>query len=96
LKLEIDFGDGIVEEDCGCNIPWESGEVIQMEHIWKKEGTYEVKGRVADEYYEWSEWSEPIIVTMPKNKPAFKNLLLKIIGSFPNMAKLTFFKIANI
>jgi hypothetical protein len=91
LKLEVDFSDGIVQEDCGCDIPWENGEVIQMEHTWKKEGTYEVTGRVADEHNEWSEWSEPITVIMPKNKLTSKNLLLKIIDLFPNIAKFSFF-----
>jgi hypothetical protein len=91
LKLEVDFGDGIVQEDCGCDTPWENGEVIQMEHVWKKEGNYEVTGRVADENNEWSQWSEPIIVTMPKNKLTFKNLLLKIIDLFPSLANFYFF-----
>ena len=91
LKLEVDFGDGIVQEDCGCYTPWENGEVIQMEHVWKRGGTYEVTGRVANEYNEWSQWSEPITVTMPKNKLTFKNLIIKIIDLFPNLAFFSFF-----
>ena len=62
LKLEVDFGDGIVQEDCGCDKPWENGEIIQMEHKWKKQGNFKVTGRIADEHNQWSKWSEPITV----------------------------------
>jgi hypothetical protein len=85
LKLEVDFGDGIISEDCGCNIPWENGEIIEMEHIWKNQGNYQVKARVADASNVWSEWSEPLSVIMPKNRifsSNFPSLLYKIFLFF--------------
>ena len=36
LRLELDFGDGIIAEDCGCSRVWQNGEVIDMSHRWKK------------------------------------------------------------
>jgi len=96
LKLEVNFGDGIVQEDCGCNIPWENGEIIQMEHIWKKQGTYKINGRVADEHNEWSQWSEPITITMPKNQISLNDIINKLLLSFPNSIKLLNLLIANI
>ena len=96
LKLEVDFGDGIVQEDCGCDTPWENGEIIQMEHLWKKQGTYKVTGRVADEHNEWSQWSEPITVTMPKNKISLNALINKFLVSFSNSVELLNLLIANI
>ena len=68
LKLEVDFGDGIISEDCGCDVAWDNGEVIEMGHVWKKQGFFQVSARVTDIHNIWSEWSEPISVTMPKNK----------------------------
>ncbi len=73
-KLEIDFGDGVVVEDCGCNRPWENGEVIEVQKMWKKTGTYEIKGRVMDVHGEWSNWSDPLSVTMPRSKIIHNNL----------------------
>jgi hypothetical protein len=96
LKLEVDFGDGIVQEDCGCNTPWENGEIIQMEHIWKKQGTYKVTGRVADEHNEWSQWSEPIIVTMQKNKISLNAIINKLLVGFSSSVKFLNLLIANI
>lgn len=96
LKLEVDFGDGIVQEDCGCNTPWENGEIIQMEHIWKKQGTYKVSGRVADEHNEWSQWSEPITIIMPKNKISLNAVINESLVSFSNSIKFLNLIIANI
>jgi hypothetical protein len=70
LKLEIDFGDGVLEESCGCDRIWENGEVLQVSHKWKRPGTYNITGRVMDVHGAWSEWSEPLIVIMPKEKRA--------------------------
>jgi hypothetical protein len=38
-------------------------------HTWKKRGDYEVRVKAKDIYGKESEWSDPLIVTMPKNKP---------------------------
>lgn len=73
-KLEIDFGDGIIVEECGCSRPWENGEILQVENMWKKTGTYEIKGRVMDVHGEWSNWSDPLPVTIPRNKMIYNNL----------------------
>jgi len=66
FNLEIDFGDGVVTENCGCGQSWESGTVVQVAHKWKKSGDYEIKARVQDSYGEWSEWSEPNPMIVPK------------------------------
>jgi hypothetical protein len=88
LFLEVDFGDGIISEDCGCDRVWQNGEVVQMSHQWKREGTYQISARVQDVHGEWSEWSEPIPVTMPKHKLFVNNLLSLLIDLFPNIARI--------
>ncbi len=91
LRLEIDFGDGVLQEDCGCATPWENGIIIKIEHSWKKQGNYEIKARVSDVHNSWSEWSEPIPVTMPRDRLIlFDNNFLKILQIF-----LSYFKIPD-
>jgi len=91
LSLEIDWGDGTQTETCGCGILWENGETLQIEHRWKKAGSYEVSARAADVYNYWSEWADPFSVSMPKNKNMivfphqFYNRILEI---FPILKQL--------
>ena len=82
LELEIDFGDGIIVERCGCDTPWENGETIEIEHRWEKSDTYEITGRVMDVYGEWSNWSDPLVVSMPKNKPYINTPFLQFLENF--------------
>lgn len=68
LRIEIDFGDESLLERCGCDKPWFNGTVVDFNHIWKEEGTYQVTARVQDEFNAWSDWSNPLTVTMPRIK----------------------------
>jgi len=79
-ELEIDFGNEIITVkscDHGECKPWNNGETIPIEHIWKESGNYDIKAKVMDAYGEWSEWSEPYTVTMPRFKT--NNLINKIL-----------------
>ena len=93
LKLEIDWGDETQTETCGCDVPWYNGEIIQLEHTWKKTGNYEIKARVADVYNNWSEWSEPFSTSMPKSKMLTRianPLLPMFLEHFPFLEKIFF------
>jgi len=69
-KMEINWGVGEIEEVCaGCTGPrWPSGSTQEVEHKWTQQGDFSVSARVMDVYGEWSEWSDPFSVTMPKSK----------------------------
>ena len=58
----------------------------QASHTWTKSGDYEVKVKARDIYHDESEWSDPLHVSMPKNKPLdFQfNLLSWLFERFPN------------
>jgi len=86
-KLEVDFGDGVVVEQCGCNTPWENGITIEVENMWKKQGTYQIKARVADVHNYWSEWSEPYPVSMPKYRAIQSQILTRMMNLFPILEK---------
>jgi hypothetical protein len=89
-ELEIDFGDEIVIEkscDSGECVPWDNGETVEIKHMWKITGTYEITARVMDVYGEWSEWSDPLSVSMPKNK-AINSPFLRFLEQHPHMFPL--------
>jgi thiol-disulfide isomerase/thioredoxin len=77
LRLEMDFGDGTITEDCGCDKAWENGETLEIPHIWRRSGTYEITARVMDVHGEWSNWSDPLTVSMPKTK-----ILINLLHSY--------------
>lgn len=73
LRIEVDFGDEILVERCGCDKAWNNGTIIDINHIWEEQGNYTVTARVMDTNNAWSEWSEPLIVTMPLENQQFEN-----------------------
>jgi len=48
--------------------PYMSGMSVSTSHIWTANGTYSIKVKSKDINGEESQWSDPIIVTMPKIK----------------------------
>lgn len=80
-----DWGDGIQSGWLG---PYDSGDSIVTSHKWGKRGIYNIKVKAKDIYGAESPWSDPLIVTMPKNKAItipFLQFLQKFIQSHPNM-----------
>ena len=89
IRIEINFSDGTIAcGGCDGRGPWLSGEIEEMKHSWSKEGTYEITGRVLDEHGTWSDWSEPLSVSMLKTKINFNSILQKIFMFLPNIYKI--------
>jgi hypothetical protein len=65
IRLEVDFGDEVLFETCGCDKIWYNGITVEITHKWVEKGTFNITARVQDEKGLWSEWSEPIYVIMP-------------------------------
>ena len=61
----FDWGDG---SDSGWIGPYESDVLIEINHFWSKTGSYEIKVKAKDIHNHESEWSDPLEVSMPKNK----------------------------
>ena len=61
----FDWGDG---SDSGWLGPYDSGENCEAVHVWTEKGTYEIKVKARDIHGGESEWSDPLAVSMPKNK----------------------------
>jgi len=89
--LEVNFGEGVEHEDCGCGKSWQNGTILEVSHRWKNVGDYGITARVQDGCGEWSEWSDPLSVSMPKNKETTNLFILlsnRCLESFPLLERV--------
>jgi hypothetical protein len=65
--------------------PRPNDNYVVATNTWKKQGDYEVRVKAKDIYGKESEWSDPLVVSMPKNKSitVFNPWLLRFIQRFP-------------
>lgn len=80
IYYQFDWDDGNISEWQG---PYNSGDTIAMSHIWDKQGSYQIKVRAKDIHDQTSTWSEPLAITLPKNKIIDNNLFERILLRFP-------------
>jgi hypothetical protein len=64
LTYLYDWGD----ETYGIIGPVSSGQTVSASHSWSKKGVYEIKVMAIDENGYWSEWSNPLTVSVAKDK----------------------------
>jgi len=79
-----DWGDG---KNSGWVGPYNSGETASASHQWTKQGNYQIKVKAKDIEDHESEWSDPLPVSMPKNK-ATNTLFLSFLDQHPRMLTL--------
>ena len=90
LYYWFDWGDGNDSDWLG---PYESGETIIATYVWESEGAYQVKVKTLDilsvetDYGIQSEWSDPLSVSMPKNK-AINTPFLNFLENHPHLFPL--------
>lgn len=82
LFFLFDWGDGNMSGWVG---PYDSNEACVVSYNWSKKGVYEVKVKAKDEYGLESEWSDPLIVTMPKAKTIINRPILNFLQQHPNL-----------
>jgi hypothetical protein len=82
LWYNWDFGN---DNESGWIGPYMSGESCEIEYSWDFEGDYSVKVIVKDVYGAESEWSDPLVVTIPKNKSINNHnpWIIRLIQQFP-------------
>jgi len=64
-----------------------SGTEITLSHTWDEKGNYEIKLKAKDIHGVQSEWSDPLSITMTKNKVInlpFLQFIQKLLDRFPN------------
>jgi hypothetical protein len=90
LYYKWDWDDGTTSKWLG---PYKNGIKITESHIWVNRGDYNVRVKVKDKWGGESNWSNPIHITIPKNK-SFNNLnpwILILIEQFPILERLLYF-----
>jgi hypothetical protein len=82
IWANFSWGDGSYSGWIGPNT---SGEDICASHAWER-GNYAIKAKLKDEWGLESHWSDPLPITMPKNKSFIFNfpLLNWLFERFPN------------
>jgi len=65
IFYKFDWDDGT---ESGWLGPYNSGQGITTSHIWDSTGNYAVKVKAKDIYGGESFWSDPLTISMPKNK----------------------------
>lgn len=78
----FDWGDGT---DSG----WLPKQTFSAKasHNWTDEGTFEVKVKAMDIYGQESEWSDPLVVSMPKSKTSHA-ILMQFFEQYMNLPSL--------
>ncbi|UCD13331.1 MAG: PQQ-like beta-propeller repeat protein [Thermoplasmatales archaeon] len=66
MHLKIDWGGGNITGWLG---PYQSGQVIKINHTWFVVGDYDIKAKAKDIYGAESEWSDILIVTIVEGNP---------------------------
>jgi hypothetical protein len=84
----FDWGDGTQSFWITSHIGMST--IVEATHSWNTRGTYEVRVKARDEYGAESEWSDPLAVSLPKNKIAnmFDIILWRFIERYPLLENL--------
>jgi len=67
--------------------PYNSGNPVTTSHTWSNQGTYAVKVKAKDTSDVESVWSDPLSVSMPKNK-AINTSFLRFLENHPHLFPL--------
>ena len=81
----IDWGDETFSDWFGS---FPSGKAIADLHIWDEQGSYNISVKAKDIYGAESEWSDPLSISMPKNKIISNSLFQWFLERFPLLARL--------
>jgi len=86
IRYLFDWGDG----NTTITDYYSSGETVGVSYKWNEQGTFNILVRAQDQYGVWSDWSDPLYVSMPKNKvkSPFILLLERLIERFPILEKM--------
>jgi hypothetical protein len=81
----FDWDDGT---NSGWLGPFNSGQVISDSHTWNRPGSYEVKVKAKDDSGAQSEWSDPLVVSMPKTNYALFSFLFQFFQNIRELFQL--------
>ncbi len=80
IYYKFDWDDGTEREWIG---PYDSGEECSESHTWTRRGNYEIKAKTKDIHGGESEWSDPLVISMPHSYNTLQILINQLILRFP-------------
>ena len=83
----FDWGDGT---DSGWLGPYHSGQTCEASYIWSEKGTYEIRVKAQDFHGVVSDWSDPLPVSMPKEKMMQMFFFEYLLQHFPLLQYFSF------
>jgi hypothetical protein len=76
----FDWGDGNTTiTEC-----YLSGEIVNVSNKWDEQGNFNIRVRAQDVNGVWSEWSDPLTITMPYSYKPILQFLELLFQRFPN------------
>jgi hypothetical protein len=75
----FDWGDG----NTTITEYYSSGEIVKVYYKWDKQGGFNIRVRAQDENGVWSEWSDPLTVSMPKSNNWQIDLIEQFLENHP-------------
>lgn len=79
-----DWGDETYSQWLG---PYHSGQECEESHSWDEEGSFEIRIQAKDTNGKLSEWSDPLPVSMPKNR-VINRPFLNFLQNYPLLYQL--------
>jgi hypothetical protein len=80
----FDWDDG---SNSGWVGPYNSGTIGSAAHIWNSKRDYEIRVKAKDVNGAESDWSDPLVVSMPKNK-TLKTPFTQLLDNYPHIFPL--------
>ena len=81
----FDWDDGT---DSGWTGPYDSGQTASASHVWTVQGSYSIKVKARDEHGVEGVWSDPLPISMPKNKPYTDMFFLRFLENHPHIFQI--------
>ena len=86
IYYQFDWGDGQHSIWLG---PKSSGTSITASYTWSSQDTYEIRVIAKDVHGKISDWSDPLIVTMPRNRAININFFIQeFLDDHPNILQI--------
>ena len=84
-----DWGNGVSSEWMG---PYNSGDICEAKYLWSEKGKFGIKVRAKDINGYLSEWSDPLVISMPKYNVKYLNkIFIQFLDNNPRL--ISFLKI---
>jgi len=81
IYYKWDWGDGTFSDWMG---RYNSNEICEATHTWKEKGSYNIRVKAKDVDGWESPWSDPLAVSMPRNRVITSSLFIRLLEQFPN------------